>query len=99
MKYIKSGKTVNVEEFFRQAKKLKSFSSSSGKRYVVTCIKGDVILFKRTDSKNPDKDWSFDLKKVFEAFNNLSDFKTENFKRYVPVRHSPARGLLIHWDY
>jgi hypothetical protein len=81
MKYIKSSKKINEEEFLLKAKKIKSFSSSLGKKYVVTHIKDDDISFKRADAKNPDKEWSFDLKKVFEAFENLSDFKTESFRK------------------
>lgn len=95
-RYIKSNKIIDEKDFLQAAKKIKSFSSSSGKKYVVTDLNGDVLSFKRIDSKNPDEDWSFDLKKVFEAFENLSDFRTENFRKYVPIRHSPARGLLIH---
>jgi hypothetical protein len=96
MKYVKSDKVINEGEFLQAAKKVKSFSSSSGKKYVVTDLNGDELSFKRIDSKKPDKNWYFDLKKVFEAYNKLSDFRTENFKKYVPIKHSPARGLLIH---
>ena len=95
-RYIKSNKIIDEKDFLQAAKKIKSFSSSSGKKYVVTDVKGDVISFKRLNSKNPDEDWPLDLKRVFEAFQNLNDFRTENFMKYVPIRHSPARGLLIH---
>lgn len=43
MRYIKSNKTLSKEEFLREAKKIKSFSSSSGKKYVVINVNGDVI--------------------------------------------------------
>jgi len=96
MEYVKSNRIINEEKFLQEAKKIKSFSSSSGKKYVVTGLNGDELSFNRIDSKNPDEIWSFDLKDVFEAYSEIKDFRTENFKKYVPIMHSPARGLLIH---
>lgn len=70
MKYVKSDKVINEGEFLQAAKKVKSFSSSSGKKYVVTGLTGDVLSFKRIDSKDPHKEWPLDLKKVFKAYNS-----------------------------
>ncbi len=36
-----------------------------------------------------------DLKDVYQAYIELTDFKTTNFKPYVPRRQSPALGLLL----
>ncbi len=40
--------------------------------------------------------WKMDLKGVYQAYQELNDYKTINFKPYVPRTHSPALGLLIH---
>jgi hypothetical protein len=39
-----------------------------------------------------------DLLKVYEAYHELDHFDTEAFRAYVPRRHSPARGLLLHLE-
>ena len=36
------------------------------------------------------------LTKLYQAYQELTDFSTENFRAYIPIHHSPARGLLLH---
>ncbi len=96
MQYKKANGTITKNEFLRKAKQLKSFSSSRGQRYIVDRVDDNIMFFKRLDSKNPDKLWDLNLDEVYNAFINLKDFQTANFKKYVPIRHSPARGMLIH---
>ncbi|RZJ56295.1 MAG: hypothetical protein EOO44_00055 [Flavobacterium sp.] len=41
------------------------------------------------------EEWTMDLEKVLTAYKELIDFRTENFRSYVPRTHSPALGLLL----
>lgn len=86
---------IPLQEFLEKARKVKSFTSSNGRRYEVQRIENDKIFFLRLDAKLVNE-WSFDLKDVYRAYKELDDFKTVNFRPYVNLRHSPARGLLIH---
>lgn len=43
-----------------------------------------------------DLEWSMNWEAVNRVNKELDDFTTINFKQYVPITHSPARGLLIH---
>lgn len=43
-----------------------------------------------------DQEWSMNWQEVNRVNKELDDFATINFKPYVPITHSPARGLLIH---
>jgi hypothetical protein len=54
---------------------------------------GHTMFFER---KTTGEIWNMDLKKVHQAYKELKDFKTKNFAPYVPRRHSPALGLLLH---
>lgn len=42
-----------------------------------------------------DVDWDIALKKLYVAYVDLNDYKTADFKKYIPRRHSPGRGLLL----
>jgi len=86
---------VSLSEFLEKAIKVKSFTSSNGKRYEVQRIENDEMFFLRSDAKSG-KEWSMNLKEIYRAYKELEDFATINFKPYVPITHSPARGLLLH---
>lgn len=93
MKYIKTKPTISYEEFYRIAKPIKHFKSLTGKEYEVKSLVGDVMKFLRVSTGEI---WSMDLKGVHLAYTELTEFKTLNFKSYVPRTHSPALGLLLH---
>ncbi len=86
---------ITLEEFLNKAKKVSSFASLRGRKYKVIRFENYGMFFIRLDSDNT-IEWNMDLKKVYKAYEKLTDFKTENFKPFVPIRHSPARGLLLH---
>jgi hypothetical protein len=93
--FYKTKPIVSLSEFLEKARKVKSFTSSSGKRYAVVKIENEVMFFLRLDTKSS-KEWRMNLKEVYKAYDELEDFSTVNFKPYVPITHSPARGLLLH---
>lgn len=94
-KFIKTKPLISIYEFRTLAGKVKSFTSSSGKGYRVQKVENDVMYFLRLDA-NSKVEWSMDLNDVYRAYKELEDFETKNFKPYVPLTHSPARGLLLH---
>ena len=53
------------------------------------------MVFLRLDAKS-DQEWMMNLEEVYRAYGELDDFATVNCKPYIPITHSPARGLLIH---
>lgn len=61
----------------------------------VTSISGDTLVIKRLNA-NQTIPWEIDLRKLHEAYRELTDFKTTNFKPHIPIVHSPSRGLLVH---
>ena len=69
-------------------------NDSLGKRNRITGLHNEVLLVEPQDA-NRDIDWDIDLKKLYQAYTELEDFSTGNFRPYVPRRHSPARGLLL----
>lgn len=87
--------TVSLSDFLEKASLVKSFKSSRGQRYKVLRIVNDEMFFLRLDAKSKEE-WSLNLKEVYRAYKVLEDFATINFKPYVPITHSPARGLLLH---
>jgi hypothetical protein len=93
--YQKVKPNIPLSEFLDKAKKVKSFTSSNGRRYDVQRIENEVMHFLRLDAKS-EKEWSMNLKEVYRAYKELDDFATVNFKPFVPITHSPARGLLLH---
>jgi len=94
-KYNKSCPIISLSEFLDNSKKVKSFTSSNGRRYEVLGIENELMFFSRLDA-NSEKVWSMNLKEVYRAYNELEDFATINFKPFVLITHSPARGLLLH---
>lgn len=94
MKFAKVYPLLSKNDFLLKAKKVGRFTSSRGKRYKVKYVEEDVLHFTRLDA-NKDIDWSLDLNDVYRAYSELEKFDTIQFKKYIPVRHSPARGLLL----
>lgn len=94
--YMKLAPPISKIIFFELAKKTTQFLSSSGRRYEVLKTFEGKMFFKRLDSKQPHSKWDMDLNEVYNAYIELYDFSTKNFKKYIPGRQSPARGLLIH---
>ena len=94
-KFHKTKSVITLSEFLDKSSNVKSFTSSNGKRYQVELIENDIMYFLRLDAKK-EKVWSMNLKEVYRAYIELEDFATINFKPYVPITHSPARGLLLH---
>jgi hypothetical protein len=94
-KFQKVKPIVTLSEFLNNARKVKSFTSSNGRRYEVQRIENEEMFFLRLDAKS-EEEWSMNLKEVYRAYKELEDFATVNFKPYVNRRHSPARGLLLH---
>jgi len=86
---------VPLSEFLENARKVKLFPSSSGRQYKVLRIENEEMFFLRLDAKS-EEEWSMNLKEVYRAYQELEDFATVNFKPFVPITHSPARGLLLH---
>lgn len=84
-----------MSEFLDKASKVKSFTSSNGRRYEVQRMENEEIFFLRLDAKS-ENEWSMNLKEVYRAYKELEDFATVNFKPFVPITHSPARGLLLN---
>jgi hypothetical protein len=93
--YQKIKPLISLPEFLDKARRVKTFTSSRGKRYEVQRFENDELFFIRLDAKSK-KEWSMNLKEVYRAYEALEDFATVNFKPFVPIIHSPARGLLLH---
>lgn len=94
-KFQRTDPITSLSEFLDKARNVKSFTSSNGRRYEVQRIENDKLFFLRLDAKS-DEEWSMNLKEVYRAYQELDDFATVNFKPFVPIAHSPARGLLLH---
>jgi len=92
MSYTKTKPDIRFVDFMQLVSPVCTFNSLEGKEYVVSKIESNTIYFIRTST---DKEWSMDLRQVFKAYKELKDFKTLNFKPYVPLTHSPALGLLL----
>lgn len=93
MKYKKTNPQITFKDFFALVRNVKIFHSLMGHSYEVKSINGLVISF---DRQTTGKRWGMDLAGVHKAYLELDDFKTANFKPYVPRTHSPAMGLLLH---
>lgn len=94
-RFQKLNPIITLSEFLEKARKVKSFTSSNGRQYEVQRIVNDEMFFLRLDAKSGEE-WSMNFKEVYRAYKELEDFATVNFKPFVPITHSPARGLLIH---
>lgn len=93
--YRKLEPIISKEDFLNRALSVRRFTSSGGKLYQVIDIEKDVMHFRRLDA-NTSIEWPMNLSNVYKAYFELTDFKTINFRPYVPITHSPARGLLLH---
>lgn len=91
--YKKSNPEISYKEFIELVSPIKIFKSLRGHEYVVKNIQGDKLNFVR---KSTGKKWNMDLIQALKAYKEITDFRTENFRTYVPRRHSPALGLLLH---
>jgi len=94
-KFQRTEPIISLSDFLDKARKVKSFTSSNGRRYEVQRIENDKMFFIRLDAKS-EEEWSMNLKEVYRAYTELEDFTTVNFKPFVPITHSPARGLLLN---
>ena len=94
-KFYRVKPLVSLNDFLEKAKAVESFTSSNGRRYSVDSVIDDEMFFYRLDA-NENTIWKMDLKNLYRAYQELEDFATINFKPYVPITHSPARGLLLH---
>ena len=93
MNYTKTNPKISYSQFYNMVLPIKKFQSLRGKEYEVQSIENYVMEFVRVSTGEK---WSMNLKGVHQAYLELTDFKTENFKAYVPLTHSPALGLLLH---
>lgn len=93
MKYTKTKPAISFEEFYKIAKPVKHFKSLNGKAYDVQSVIDHKMKFLRVSTGEI---WTMDLKGVHQAYCELTDFKTINFKPYLTRTHSPALGLLLH---
>lgn len=89
---IKTNPTIEFEQFLSLVKELKEFKSKTGNLYTIVSLDGYNLSFIR---ESTNVEWAMDLKKVHQAYIELKDFRTINFKPYLPRRQSPALGLLI----
>ncbi len=94
-KFQKTTPHFTLSAFLAKAYKVSRFNSSTGREYKVTRIENDIMFFLRLNAQLT-KEWNMDLKKIYEAYEQLEHFETVNFKPFVPITHSPARGLLLH---
>jgi hypothetical protein len=94
MPYQKRKPVVSYPNFREMIKGVDNFTSSRGNRYLIEEIEGDTLHFRRLDAGG--SRWDIDLKKLFLAYKELDSFYTKDFLTYVPRRHSPGRGLLLH---
>lgn len=93
MRLTKTNPNITLENFTTLVKRVKTFESITGKVYVVNKLVGNTLFFTR---QSTNKEWSVELNNVLDAYKNLTDFRTKNFAPFVPRRHSPSLGLLIH---
>ena len=95
MRYIKTKPESNFKDFQDRINQVTEFLSTEGKRYKVAKIDEKFVRFYRLDGKKPEMEWSINLAKLFQAYQENEDFSTSQFKPFVPRTHSPSRSLLI----
>ncbi|MCL7987719.1 hypothetical protein M8998_07195 [Sphingobacterium sp. lm-10] len=94
MSYVKKRPDISLEEFLKEAKKVKAFKSKTGKSYEVVTVEGSMMHIIREHTGKPSP---MNLEGVWNAYRKLDNFTTKNFAPYVVSRtHSPSLGLLIH---
>ncbi|MFD0941556.1 hypothetical protein [Pedobacter boryungensis] len=91
--YIKTDPTISFAKFKEFVLPITNFKSLNGREYKVLGVEDNMMNFIRMSSG---KKWAMDLIKVHQAYLELMDFRTENFRPFVPRTHSPALGLLLH---
>jgi len=96
MHFTKVLPVISLSEFIRRASTVKDFSASQNVHYRVTRFYQDGLYFLRLSSNNPEQARQLDLRELYKALQQLTDFKTENFRPFVPRMHSPGRALLVH---
>jgi len=89
---IKTSPTIEFEQFLSLVEGLKEFRSITGNLYSIVSLNDHNLRFIR---ESTGVQWNMDLKKVYHAYFELTEFKTIYFKPYLPRRQSPALGLLI----
>lgn len=89
---IKTTPTIEFKQFLYLVKGLKEFRSKTGNLYTVVSLNDSLLTFIRESSG---AEWSMDLNKLYQAYMELTEFRTINFKPYLPRRQSPALGLLL----
>lgn len=93
MNYTKTNPKISYTHFYNMVLPVTKFKSLTGKEYDVKSLDADKMKFVRVSTGEK---WSMNLAGVHQAYLELTDFKTANFKPYVPRTHSPALGLLLH---
>jgi hypothetical protein len=94
MPFQKIFPVISYTEFLERVSKESQFTSSRGRRYLITGLIDEVLFFDRLDSAR-DVEWDINLQKLYDAYITLQSYKTEEFKDFIPRRHSPGRGLLL----
>lgn len=90
---IKTQPDISFHGFLALVKTVTEFRSVTGKEYSDVKVTENVKMsFVR---KSSGKIWAMDLMGVHQAYLHLTDFRTKNFREYVPRTHSPALGLLL----
>jgi len=93
--YRRKKPVISFPKFLDKASRVRQFTSSRGKRYLVLDMQDLRLYFLRLDAKRG-VHWDIDLEQLYKAYTELDDFHTAAFKKYVPLKHSPGRGLLLH---
>jgi len=89
---VKTNPNIDYTQFLSLIKNLKEFTSVTGNVYTVVSLNVSLLTFIRESSG---VEWSMNLNKLYQAYMELTEFKTNNFKPYLPRRQSPALGLLL----
>jgi DNA recombination protein RmuC len=87
---------IPLSEFLDKARKVKSFTSSNGRRYEVQRIENEEMFFLRLDAKS-EEEWSMNLKEVYRAYKELEDFATVNFKPFVPYYTFTCKRIVVEF--
>ncbi len=88
----KTNPNISYVDFCHLVKAITQFKSIKGNLYSVISIEDCIITFLRESTQ---KRWKMNLKDVHRAYLEITDFKTIQFKPYLPRTQSPALGLLI----
>ncbi len=93
MSFQKIRPVISYTEFLQAIKEIKDFASTRGKLYAADGIMDEMLYFQRLNAQITDD--AIDLKALYRAYVELDDYHTENFRPYVPRKHSPGRALLL----